>query len=416
MLKRIKYLYLIVIISFVNVVHSVEVEELYLVKWPVAEQSKTARWKAALAGLKEVLVRKSGSLDILQHNDVQQAYSKVTSYLQRFEYVSQQSKASSSPYTISLYFEPRLIDALIQDAKMPLWGKNRPVTILWLAIEKNYQRYILNENFLENSTDQNIGLSNKNRDTNSDVSVFDKLQENSVRRGVPIITPLMDLEDQASVTISDIWGRFPSTIIQASQRYSADSILLGRIFKQGEQWLGDFSYLNQTVETSFKVSAELPQQVIAKMMNELAELLCKKYCVIEELGKQNSVVLNLSSIKDFKSLKKAEKYLNGISAIKQANIIKIDGDKVKFAIRLLGNIDSVIQGISFSSKMQIEQPREVLLIDELEKEEKKISNYLGVEVINLQDDENGKTSKSIIAVPDSDESSGAITLYYRWLG
>lgn len=401
---------------------AVEVKDLYLVKWPIAEQSKTARWKAALAGFKEVLIRKSGSQLILQSYEVQQAYSKVTRYLQSFEYSLQQDKDAEFPYTIALYFEPRLIDDIVKDAKMPLWGANRPLTILWIAVEEDFNRRILKD-------DTQVGILQSDTKLDSiqkDQSLSMSLKDSAIRRGLPIISPLMDLEDELVVSISDVWGRFPSTILQASQRYSADSIILGRIRKDGEQWQGNFSYLNQNIRSTFDISAEQPQQVIGQMVDKLAELLCEKYCVVEEVGKKNEVLMSVSSIYNFNKFKAAENYLNKLSAIKRTDVVKIDQHRVLFKLTLLGQVESLVEGIALSQQLQIDKQPKVQTDDNLQ------------QTSQMDNKDNQGNTSEVLPAGDSDvdsdvdsiELAGSLptdsiirskqnqlkTLYYRWLG
>jgi len=407
-------------------VKAVEVKDLYLVKWPVAEQSKTARWKASLAGFKEVLVRKSGSRGILDSYEVQQAYRKVTDYLQRFEYVDQDSADHEHPYIISLYYEPRLIDGLIKDAKMPLWGANRPVTILWIAVEENFQRRILTDTLhpSQSLNRQNSKTPTSNTDENVDLAA--SIHKHAVRRGLPVISPLMDLEDELVVSISDIWGRFPSTILQASQRYSADSVLVGRVKQDGEQWTGDFTYINQSTQSSYQVFAEESSQVIAKMMDKLAELLCSKYCVLEESGEKNQIVMNVSGVNNFKNFKLLENYLADLSGVKSASAVKINQQSVSFELVLLGQVESVIEDIRLSQKLVAEDPPKTTEVNEepnepahgesIESQQQVIStentahSRENVDVIN---DTNEEHNTSNI---DETEKSDKQVLYYRWIG
>lgn len=252
MIKNLALILLLFFGCFLTTVDAVEVKDLYLVKLPVAEQGKTALRKVSLEGFKEVLVRKSGSSAILQSEEVRRAYRKVTSYLQRFEYARQEDPEELS-YIISLYFEPRLIDGLIQESKMPLWGSNRPLTIVWLAVEEGFERKIVVENSLDNSS-------------------FELLQANGLRRGLPIILPLMDLEDELVVSISDIWGRFPTAIETASERYAADVALYGRINQLGDLWVGKFSYLNQGNENAFDLESESKEALLGELMLSLIHI------------------------------------------------------------------------------------------------------------------------------------------------
>jgi uncharacterized protein len=315
---------------------AVEVRDLYLVKLPVAEQGRTVLWNASLKGFKEVLVRKSGSSEILTSAEVQRAYRKVTSYLQRFEYASQEPD-SEFPFEIALYFEPRLIDSLIQQSQMPLWGSNRPLTIMWLAVEENFNREVVVESEEEGS-------------------FYPIIQKNASRRGLPIILPLMDLEDELAVSISDIWGRFPSAINQASARYPSDVVLFGRINQVGDTWQGKFGYINQQQEVAFDAVGESKQQVVANMMDSLAERLCEKYCVVQEVGQKNELLINVTDISNFKQFKAAENYLADLSSVNKVEVVKISKYDVLFKLTLLGQINSTVEGIALSQKMVATEP------------------------------------------------------------
>ncbi len=336
MTKRFSFFIALLVLGAFYSANAVEVRDLYLVKLPVAEQGRTVLWNASVKGFKEVLVRKSGSSAILTSDEVQRAYRKVTSYLQRFEYASQEDN-QEYPYEIALYFEPRLIDSLIQDAQMPLWGSNRPLTILWLAIEEDRERKVVLESAEEDS-------------------VYAMIKENATRRGLPVILPLMDLEDEQMVSISDIWGRFPSAITRASQRYPADVISYGRINQIGDNWQGKFGYINQEQEISFEAVGESKQQLIANMMDNLADRLCEKYCVVQEVGQKNEVLIRVSDISSFKAFKAAESYLSDLSSVNKVAVISVDKYDVLFKLTLLGQVNSTIEGIGLSKKMIAIEP------------------------------------------------------------
>ncbi|MBV1909116.1 MAG: DUF2066 domain-containing protein [Kangiellaceae bacterium] len=346
MIKSLAVSILLIFACLSTFLNAVEVKDLYLVKLPIAEQSKTARWKASLSGLKEVLVRKSGSQEILRSEEVRQAYRKVTSYLQRFEY-SSQTEGSEKDYEISLYFEPRLIDGLIQDSRMPLWGANRPLNIIWLAVEEDFSRRII--------VDSSTGQSQSVPDQEKSIDIL--IQENSLRRGLPVILPLMDLEDELVVSMSDIWGRFPSSIRQASERYAADVVVYGRMSKFGELWQGKFGVINQLDEGAFEVQGESKEKLIAQMMDRLAERLCSKYCVVEEIGIKNEVLIDITDINNFSEYKAALDYLSKLSSVSKVEVVSIEKLNVLFKLTLLGQINSTVEGINLSQKMITHRPQ-----------------------------------------------------------
>jgi len=404
MIKSLTLSVLITFACFLPPSKAVEVKDLYLVKLPVAEQGKTSLWKASLKGLKEVLVRKSGSSAILKSQEVGQAYRKVTSYLQRFEYARQEGD-SEFPYIISLYFEPRLVDNLIQQSKMPLWGANRPLSIVWLAIEEDFERQIV--------------LESEQQD-----SLFTVIQQNAIRRGLPIILPLMDLEDELVVSISDIWGRFPSSISQASERYAADVVLFGRINLQGETWQGKFGFINQTSEGAFEVSADSKEMVVAKMMDSLADQLCSKYCVIEEVGQKNELLIDVTDINNFQEYKAAEFYLENLSSVSKVEVLSIEQFNVLFKLTLFGQINSTIEGIGLSQKMlSIDPPVRIDNLVDTKQLDSIDGQSLNQTASETEDEQNPDASS--IPVTETIEENTKLnqleidaiqTLYYRWIG
>ena len=388
--------FLLIIFSIIAVdLKAIEVKDLYLVKKEVSGQGKSERWKATLSGFKEVLIRKSGSSSILDSYIVQKAYPNVNNYLLKFEYSSQIDNEVSSNYLVSLYFEPRLIDALIQESQFPLWGSNRPLTLLWLAIEEDSIRRIVSE-------------------TNShDSSILEQISTDSIRRGVPLILPLMDLEDELNVSISDVWGRFSSAVANASLRYSADSVLFGRIRYDSESWVGKFGYLNQDNQSTFELVEKTPELVISTLVDNAAELLCQKYCIVEESGLKDEVLIDISDISSFSDFKQAESYLNSLSSISKIELIKVDEQHSLFKVTLLGGLESVVEDIALSQKMLPVEPKQSESTNS-DIENRKIELQDDIDSNSINNILNEDTEKGVDKVDNQPEEMKQ--LYYRWVG
>jgi len=312
-------------------ISAVEVEKLYQVKVAVVDQSNKSRWSAALKGFKEVLVRRSGNQQVLNAFEVQQAFAKVTAYLQRFEYSSKTAEDAQSAFELLLDFEPRLIDQLIQESGMPIWGSNRPVTLFWLAVEQDFKRQLIKEELQTSELSQLLAV-------------------NAARRGLPVILPLMDLEDQLVITLSDVWGHFQSPILQASERYGADAVIAGRIRQLGQGWQAQLTYFNEGKTSRFEVNQDSLELLIASVTNKLADSLCEKYCVVE-IAERNQVIMQVSNIRNFASFKSAQNYLMGLSSIRKVNVSKIAGVQVQFNLGLLGDLQAVKEGIGLGNKL-----------------------------------------------------------------
>lgn len=118
---------------------------------------------------------------------------------------------------------------MIRDAGLPVWGQRRPDTLLWLATED------------ENGNRQII-------DDGAKGPVSSRLRELAVERGVPVVFPLMDLDDSVNISVFDVWGRFARTLQTASVRYQPDYIVGARLYKVKMNAVPDIEEEQQTRE------------------------------------------------------------------------------------------------------------------------------------------------------------------------
>ncbi len=306
----------------------------------VEDQSQTKRLKAFTTGFKEVMVRRSGSQEVLLSHEVKKAYSKVSSYLQRFEYepATADDGEGFANYLI-LHFEPRVIDQLIQEAGLPIWGANRPLSLFWLAIEENFERKVVVET--EDFSEAVLSIN-----------------QQAKKRGIPVIFPLMDLEDQINVTQSDIWGLFKTPVEQASLRYAADTIVYGRVAKRGETYSARLSYINQDQETRINLNADSQQALYTQLLDHVSELLCQKFCVVEQL-QSNQLTMQVSNVNRFADIKKMQNYLDNLSSIRKVEVAHISGSNVRLNISLLGDLSSLQEDLKLGQSLVEEnEPRQ----------------------------------------------------------
>jgi len=315
---------------------AVEVKNIFTVQILVKSQDKRERDKAVLAGLKEVLVRKSGTEAVLQTYEVQQVFSKATRFLQRFEYqqldqpveqVGADGVTEMLFYRLSMTYDPVLVEDLIQSAGAPLWGNNRPAVLLWIAVEDADKRYLI-------------------ADDSELYEEVDWVARESERRAVPLLLPLNDLEDQAVIQFADVWGRFVAPIKNASLRYGTDIVVAGKVQSLMNEWQGKFVYINDDIEQLLDLRANSKRQLLTNLVNQLTELMCQKYCVTRNIDDAQLVSkILVGGISGFAGFKQVEAELQKLSAIRKVEVAQVDGPYVLFHLQLLGDIEAVTQSL-----------------------------------------------------------------------
>jgi hypothetical protein len=136
-------------------------------------------------------------------------------------------------------FNASLVNRTLTSLGRPVWGPERPLTILWVAVDNGFgERALLGADPVATS-ELGIELTPEMQMLLTEVRT--ELLAAADERGLPVVLPLLDLEDMTAVTFTDVWGGFDEPVLTASQRYRADAVLIGRV-RPGElgtevQWL-----------------------------------------------------------------------------------------------------------------------------------------------------------------------------------
>ncbi|MEM6820035.1 MAG: DUF2066 domain-containing protein [Pseudomonadota bacterium] len=164
-------------------------------------------------------------------------------------------------------FDGAALGATLQSAGIPVWGSDRPLTLVWLGIEHpDGTREIL-------SMAPPAPEDDLYPELREDRAVLrTELKEAAAAFGLPLSLPVLDETDQAAVAVSDVWGGFDNVLRSASRRYRADSVLIGRASLDTPEiirwrWLfgGDVVNLQGESMTAMnRVAAEMLDQFAAR--------------------------------------------------------------------------------------------------------------------------------------------------------
>ena len=200
-----------------NVCSAAVVPWLYDVEVPVESQTPNARLEASRVALLQLLTRLTGLVHVPRHPQIARALAAPDLYYSQFRFVAASQNEVEASLRLRIQFEPRSVLRLIRDSALPIWGANRPLVVAWVVVEQGVEREII----AAGSTHP-LAL---------------ELQQRARERGLPLLYPLQDLEDQIKVDPAVVWGRMSQVLLPASERYRADIVLVGRV-----QVLGDGSW------------------------------------------------------------------------------------------------------------------------------------------------------------------------------
>lgn len=311
-------LIIVIFFSFVSFSSlAVEVTDLYQDILKVENKSRDARIAASRQALLNVLVKVSGDAQADKNSLAKQRSKDISDYMLKFEY----DEKPDGHLNLLVKFEANKINALVKELNLSLWGNRRPLIVIWLAIEDNLRRELVTQE----SHPQLESL------------IYDKAK----RRGLPVVVPLLDLQDRSLVGIPEIWGNFSEPVQQASNRYRAERSITARMYQQpnSDNWLLDWRFTNDELFGSNQITGDR-QQIVAQMIDSLAAGLAAEYAVDPNaVGQLAEATFQLKGTKSFVDIALAKRRLESLSVVTQVVISTRTDDLVEFRVNHTGSIN-----------------------------------------------------------------------------
>ena len=315
-----------------SALYGVEVENLYVAEVPVASQSTADLARAARSGMLRVLVRACGSSGVVDNEMVIRESAHPEQYYYQYSYLRNDLGSGTMGETsqlLQVHFEPNAIARLLRDAGYPVWGSNRPSTLVWLAIENKTGRFLLSDH----SSDDFVAL----------------LTAESRRRGLPLLLPLLDLEDEANITTAAVWGGFQGRVDIASQRYAPDAILSGRLYQGPDgEWSGYWFYKTDRDWFAFENLSIHASDVVAGVVDRLADALASKYAIDSTRGQIQLRVEGISSLSDYVAV---SQYLRNLAPVLDVAVDEVKGPEILFNQQMQGQIEQLMEVINLDQKL-----------------------------------------------------------------
>lgn len=183
-------------------------------------------------------------------------------------------------------FNARSIEASLIRLEQPVWGSERPQTLVWIAIDAGLGRRELmpaEPQLTTPSAELGELLAN----------VRNELASVASERGLVLTLPLLDIDDMSTLTFADVWGGFADRIERASARYGADDILIGQIRVAGFGPVARWTLLRGGREIA------LPGQSVTEGLDALADLYAAEFSTIGRASATAVTVLGVHTLEDY---------------------------------------------------------------------------------------------------------------------
>ncbi|MDH5518354.1 MAG: DUF2066 domain-containing protein [Gammaproteobacteria bacterium] len=323
---------------------AVVVEHLYEAEIAVSDQTRKTRHEVFKKAFQQTLIKVVGSSRILGNPMIDDARDKVLKYISQFRYrdlpegfvqpVAAENVEAAAVYTNMLWikFDVPAINALLSSSQLPVWGRQRPETLVWIAVRDGAQRYVL-----------------KRRDISP---IKDEIEKAARLRGLPILWPEYDDEDRSRLSFVDLWGGFWDNILTVSRRYDKESMLVGRYFWAGNEWQVKWDLLGDKHQQYWQINSRDLDLLSSAGIDNASDKISPRYALFLRESSGGNFYLDVHGISNTDRYATITTYLRGLSPIKDLNVSEVSAQGMRFKIDAQGSVDDVKRLIALGSLLK----------------------------------------------------------------
>ena len=304
-------------------IHAAEPRELYEAEVPISQQDSKAFQDAVQNAFGQVLVKLTGKKDVRANALLRKASQLIEEYGYR--------SGKQGNLLLWVRFQPDATDKLLLGQGLALWGRSRPMLLVWLVVDEQGRRYLAA--------------------AGEHPEIQDVMIEQGQTRGLPVLFPLLDIEDRAQIRLGDVLKPSAEVLRQASERYQPQAILAGHISQStADAWGGEWTLFPEDFQAedwqaSWRSQGSL-DQVLRSGVDGAADRLAQRSARAAGRPDIQGVQLKVSDVKTFEDFSRVSRYLASLNAVSQVQARLVEQSSVTFDLKLRGEPQDLRQDIA----------------------------------------------------------------------
>ncbi len=312
---------------------AVPVKTLYQGNIPVANQSQQAFSQALPQAFAQVLQKVSGNAAVASLPDIQSQMSQARALVKSYRYLNQNNQL-----ILQVQFDAKAIKRSLRAANQAVWGNNRPLTLAWVVVQPNQAA----PEILASDNNDPLAVS---------------LTQSANNRGLPLLLPMMDINDMNSVTSKDLLSLDPQAIIQASKRYHASDILAGKVVQQSNgTWDAEWMYVLNNQYLRWQTQGTTAQEVLTDGVQRMSAELAARYAVLQNNAMTVPVTIDVSNVDGLSDFAAVVKYLRGLAPVDNVNVANVDPNNISVKMMVAGGAEALQQALAQQQKLIPDSP------------------------------------------------------------
>lgn len=287
--------------------------------------------------LRTVLLKVTGHRGVTADPAVMNQFAAADSYVEQYR--------TNPDGTIWVRFDQVALRRVLDGLGQPVWGEERPLTLVWLVMDygSGTRDILAAGSGVEREPDL-FATPSPAGDPERQVAVREILQTTAAERGLPVILPLVDSEELAVVSISDVWGGFTESLVLASRRYGVDALLVGRARVRSVE-NAQVRWTLMLGEERFDWDGD-----IASGPDHIADFFAARLATSSSAsGQMRLRVDGVNSLDDYGRL---SRYLSALDVIEEYSVDEVTDQTMVFSLLVRGDADRLMRSIALRQVLQ----------------------------------------------------------------
>ncbi len=303
---------------------------------PIASRTGKAYQAGLLGAFTKVLIKISGNPSVATIPQIENALPSAKRLLRSYSYQQATDANGQTQLYLIATFDAKAVDQILRNAGQAIW-KNRPLTLVWLKVST--------------AGDTNILSSNDQND------LTQALQQAAAQRGISLLLPTMDLQDQSFINTTSPQKFDLNNLQKIAQRYNVPAILAGDITKADDgNWQAQWVLLINGSPQEWQASANSQAALMAAGINNTADTLASQFAALDNQNLQSVVKIAVSNVSDLDDYAKVLRYLKRLPSVSKVSVSDMSDNGLLLQVSITGNLQTFQNTLHSRKKLIAIQP------------------------------------------------------------
>ncbi len=339
--RRILVLSVLLLLPVTRDALGVVVTDLYRTQVPMIEDTPQARNAAFRAALEDIVVRITGISADREDDELEPLLQSARRLAVQF--------GTTSNGELWVEFDGPALERRLLALDQPIWGRERPAILVWLAVDlgRGDRRIVSGAEPIWLTQPVSPGdIVIPQLLPEEEPTLQELVNDAAAYRGLPLVWPLVDAEDLLRVSFPDVWVPFDEAVLDASQRYKVDGVLVGALRHRDGR--------DPRVSWTLYFRGERYQETgtLADGVFLAAELFAGIFAVRSNSQLDNSVRMTIAGIESMEQYARLCRYLERLTMVTALEVEQFSGNVVSVRLALRGGSETLRNAIQLGQLLE----------------------------------------------------------------